>query len=80
MTTIKITKREAITRINRQLRHSKERLYTTPDWRGFPPEGDHYIVNVVQGRCFGRIVQTHVDVARFARDLGVLGVREVVEE
>jgi hypothetical protein len=58
--------RNLVARINRRLRHSRERLYRTPEWQGFTPNGDFYIVNTVRRK----VVQTHVDVEQLAREVG----------
>lgn len=73
---ILVTESNLIARINERLRAGRERLFKTPEWRGFPPEGDHYIINVHRDT----IVQTHVDIEDLGRELGVLRVGEVVDD
>jgi hypothetical protein len=71
-----ITEDAAIKRINRKLAHEGEKLCTARGERASFDLGRHYIINV-HTRF---LVESHVDVADHAKELGVLAPWEVVAE
>jgi hypothetical protein len=75
-TTVPVTLRAVIQRINRKLAHTEEMLKTLRGERGESDLGRHFVVNW----RINRVVQPHADPEQLARELGVLKAWEHVAE
>ncbi len=75
-----ISRKNLVRRVNRTLAHQGQKLVTNQIGLMVEHWGRHYVVNLAGGPSAAAIVKTHINLTRFARELGALRKGEGVRK